>query len=774
MLSDPELDQLLASQSAMRDGLKLLSQHPAVQRLSNLHKDEKNDSIKIEVGLQIGLPSKWIADGKSPDGVLATEPVTFAFPSDYPIHAPTVILRDDFDRSHAHIQPGAPDSPIIPCIYDGDLNELLQYRGLWEIVNQAISWLEKAATRTLIDPKQGWEPIRRDHLDHLVIADASFFRRLVSQKEKHHFYPFLYLKSYLQQKNNRRETNYLVHGQIKKTRLNISQIGSNVLVKSLYESTCSSGISIGKSIAIIITPGKAPSGQLFIADQYSPENVTNLSELKRKAEVCGCKNAFDTAIYYLEKCAKSLTTNGASFPVNIILCARRPHNLIGSDSNIELLPYITEIQLPKLFPNGEATPVYPAGHRESISPELLKQLSGEKLSGAERDVVLVGCGSLGSKIAIHLARSGTAPSAVIDKSFLSPHNAARHALIPGPQILQAGWLSSKTQALTDAIQGLGQSTKSYVEDVTYTATDEALSKKLFPKKTWGIINATASLTVREAIASIPVSQLNSRTIETSLFGGGAVGIMTIEGNNRNPNSLDLIAEAYEFMRQDEFLSETVFGDSDIMQFQEIGQGCGSATMIMSDARISLFAASMAQGIAQLRVNDFPILNGRLLMGRVTEDDMGLTWKTVNVAPVHLVEIDNSPWTVRISARANHQICQEYKFYPNIETGGILVGRVSEVSKTFLVTDVLPAPSDSKRLPNQFVLGTHDVSKMLQAYEASCKSALYCLGTWHTHLNTSGPSQTDIRTAKLICESRIMPSILVIKNKSGYRAILSKE
>ena len=86
-------------------------------------------------------------------------------------------------------------------------------------------------------------------------------------------------------------------------------------------------------------------------------------------------------------------------------------------------------------------------------------------------------------------------------------------------------------------------------------TNNTLLKKLFPKKTWGIINATASLTVREAITSIPVSELPFRIIETSLFGGGAVGIMTIEGQNRNPNSLDLIAEAYEFIRQNELLRE---------------------------------------------------------------------------------------------------------------------------------------------------------------------------------------------------------------------------
>jgi hypothetical protein len=773
VLSQSEREQLLASKSAIWDGIKLLERHPAVRELSNLCKDGKNGSVDIVADIQVGLPSEWMAAGKSPNGVLGIEPVTFVFPSDYPIHAPTVKLRDDFDRSHAHIQPGSPDLPIVPCIYDGDLNELLTVRGLLEIVNQVIRWLEKAAMGTLIDPEQGWEAVRRDNLDSLIVADASDLRNLVSRNEKHHIFPFVYLRSSSQKGTKKK---YSINGQIEKNFISISP-SLNLLIPSnlgnfLYEEQFSNNISMGASIAIIVAPGKLASGELFIADRYDPEDVTNLAELKQRAKIYGCKNALDTAISHLQKCARSLPNKGYSFPVAIVLCARRPYKLIGTDSNIELLPYITEIQTPKLFPQGEETPVYPAGHYESISTELLKQLSGETLSSTDRDLVLVGCGSLGSKIAIHLARSGTAPSAVIDRSYLLPHNAARHALIPSKHFLQSGWLSSKAQALTTAIEGLGQSTEPHTKDVTYSVTNNTLLKKLFPKKTWGIINATASLTVREAITSIPVSELPFRIIETSLFGGGAVGIMTIEGQNRNPNSLDLIAEAYEFIRQNELLREKVFTDTDLLQFQAIGQGCSSATMIMSDARISLFASSMAQGIAQLRINNFPV-HGQLLIGMVADDEMGLSWQTVNVKPIHLVEIDNTLWTVRISDRAHQKICQEYNAYPNTETGGIIVGRVSEISKAFLVTDILPSPSDSQRLPNKFVLGVQDVNKMLHKYALSCKSALYCLGTWHTHLDNSGASQTDEQTGTIMGINSIMPSILLIKNRSGYRAIITK-
>jgi Prokaryotic E2 family A len=769
MLSESELEQLSISSPAIGNGIRVLSQHPAVQEIFAPCKKGTDESIAIIANVQVGLPSSWMAEGKSPSGVLALEPVTFAFPSDYPIHAPKITLRDDFDRYNPHIQPSLNDSSIVPCIYEGDLNELLQLQGLWGIVNQLISWLEKASTRTLIDPAQGWEAVRRDNLDRLIIADATSLRNLVSRKEKHHIFPFVYLKSCCKQDESQSKPQYVVNGQIiGKTPVDISPLDPDSLKRTLYKQKYL-GHAIGTSISIIVTPGKLSSGQPFISDCYSPENVTNLGELYQRAEEYGCKKALQTAISSLKECAKSFTSS--SIPIVIILCARRPHNLIGINSNIEILPYITEIQLPQLFPQGDRTPVYPAGHHEAISTEILKQLSGETLFDSDRDVVLIGGGSLGSKIAIHLARSGTAPSTVIDKGFLSPHNAARHALIPDIPSLHSSWLLSKAQALTEAIAGFGQSTKPFIEDFTYAATDRSLLNRLVPKNTWGIINATASLAMRETIAAIPVSQLKSRTIETALFGGGTVGIMTVEGQNRNPNCLDLIAEAYEFIRQDEFLRSSVF--TDMIQFQSIGQGCGSATMIMSDAKISLFAASMSQGIAQLRANDFPLENGRVLIGRVSEDNMGMSWETIDVPPTHLVAIDNSHWKVRVSERAHQKICHEYDAYSNTETGGILVGRISEISQTFFVTDILPSPPDSERMPNKFVLGVQDVKKTIREYENSCKSALYCLGTWHTHLDDSGASATDEQTAKVMSQARILPSILLIRNKSGYRVVMSQ-
>src|SRR5205823_4139942 len=106
-----------------------------------------------------------------------------------------------------------------------------------------------------------------------------------------------------------------------------------------------------------------------------------------------------------------------------------PFKVIGTESPLELCPYVTDVSVPALFDHSGKSAIRPAGHRDRIEQRLLRRLAG--YGGAQLPPwTLVGCGSLGSKIAMHLARAGAAPSVVVDKRTMSPHNAARHALVP--------------------------------------------------------------------------------------------------------------------------------------------------------------------------------------------------------------------------------------------------------------------------------------------------------------------------------------------------------
>jgi proteasome lid subunit RPN8/RPN11 len=751
---------------AIRRAIQLIADLYLVEQISNIEVNSETGIVNVTACIKLGLPFQWLAQGQSPNGVLAIEPVTFSFPPTYPVHAPTVMLRDDFNRSLAHVQPGVVNGSVFPCIYEGNIDELMHSEGLVAIVDQVITWLENAALNKLIDPQQGWEPVRRDSLKDIVIADTQYLRELVSRQEEHFFLLFEYTK--ITSTNTKKE--FWVHGEIRTIRVKLSsEIGD---LFSYWQP--GKHVLFGKSLALVVTPGKLPSGQRIIADQYQPETVTNFSELSKRAKEYGCSAALQAGFEALTNCLKKLQTlRNEGIPLAVVLCVRRPYPLIGDSSNIEIIPYILNIHAPNLLVQEGLTPIFPAGHLHSITPQLLHTLSGEPSLPDNRDVALIGCGSLGSKIAIHLARSGKAPKSVIDKSYFSPHNAARHALIPDSSNNHLGCLDSKAKALSSAISGLGQVTTPFTEDITKTVNDTKLLRKLIPQKTWGIINATASILVREALASISTNYLKTRIIEAALFANGYVGTLTVEGAERNPNSADLIANFYELVRQDDYLRNLIFTQDSPMQRRPIGHGCSSTTMAISDARISLFAAAMAEGISEMRVDGLSDSAGKILLGELMDGGIGLKWQSITVPPVKIISIEGkSSWTVRLSEHAHQQILEECAHYPSVETGGILMGRVSESQHAFLVTNVLPSPSDSYRSASEFKLGISGVRIQIEEYVKSCNYTLYSLGTWHSHLGDSRPSPIDLQTATTLADGRVPLSVMLIRSSAEYRAILA--
>jgi hypothetical protein len=185
-----------------------------------------------------------------------------------------------------------------------------------------------------------------------------------------------------------------------------------------------------------------------------------------------------------------------------------------------------------------------------------------------------------------------------------------------------------------------------------------------------------------------------RIIETVLFGAGKLGVLTVEGPDRNPDTLDLMAETYTLVREDSALRATMFGPEAGLSRQSIGEGCGATTMVMSDARLSMFAAPMAEIVGSMQSGGLPA-TGRALIASLGEDGLGMRWSDHAVPPVIVIPAGGD-WRVRIAARAAKKMNAEVKRWPGVETGGILMGRISEAARSFYVTNVLPAPPDSQR------------------------------------------------------------------------------
>tara|TARA_R110000823_G_scaffold10240_3_gene35351 strand:- start:4999 stop:7293 length:2295 start_codon:yes stop_codon:yes gene_type:complete len=746
----PELVKAVSRASAV------VASHPQVEQVNA--PVIQGNCLQLELLIEVPMPNAWRVGGVSPSGVHRYEPIRLDFPPLFPIDPPEVSLRADFRRDLAHIQPWLTlDKRPVPCIQDGKLPEFMQQHGIAGILNQTVSWLEHAAEGSLINPDQGWEPVRRDVFNEFLVADAYTLRKNVDRSGGFQFNRMGYF----------RRKEHWFHGQVFNDQYPLNE-GS--LKSAITGMTGSDQHQRGESLALIVWPGKQPSGDPIVCDVYVPENVDDLRGLKKKAREFGCLKELSDGLNRLAQCVKNYGAAESS-PLGIILCARRPFNIIGSTSNIELCCYTLDFNAKEAFPQGEKTPVRPSAHRDQITPELLTRLSGLPPEDSPPAWTLIGAGSLGSKIGLHMGRAGRSPDVIIDSAMMAPHNAARHAMIPYTGDLQILSMEMKARQLREALAGLSQQSHAIIEEVVNVLHTPALSKQAWHRGTWAVINTTASLRVRAALCT---QTLQHRVIEVLLYANGHLGVIATEGVNRNPDIGDILTGLYALANVDEEIRLRLYPDGDDKELPRVivGEGCGSATMQVSDGRISMYAAGMSEYLLSRQQSGLPA-QGELLIGRLSDIGMGVNWEHVSVAPVHIITMENeSVWTIRLSALAHEKIEREVAHWTDVETGGVLLGRQDEVTRTFYVVDVLSAPEDSRRSRNEFVLGVKGLNRTLKEYVKATSATLYSLGTWHSHLTPSGPSKLDSQTAKAMGLARLAPSVLLIHTKEGYRAVLA--
>ena len=700
----------------------------------------------VDVTFRVNLPSESRLRGESLSGVRLDEPVRFDFPSDYPMQAPGVSLRTDFSRSHPHMQPWSTDSRPVPCIYDGNVRELLHREGFAAILNQTALWLDRAAAGTLIDPAQGWEPVRRDSCDDHLEADADRFRAVANRKWGYRFYRLTYLKL--------GSCTGSIYGRISDDSVRVDA-GT---MPNLFVGT---GSGLRKSLALVVWPSPDAVGELVTCDTYRPETVTTLGDLKKRADEYGCGREFDNAMTQL-KLALSRHPQLVPFALAVVLLAHRPCHVIGANSSIELCPYVVDIVGPDHFAAGDAMAVRPAAHLDPMSRRLLVRMSGGAKS-EPKPWTLIGAGSLGSKIALHLARAGNGPEIVVDNDAMMPHNAARHALLPSS--------GAKARLLCESLRELDHKATPVVADAGTALPFEAEENGVWSRNSWLLVNATASFSVHEAVSA--AREMPTRVIEVSMFAGGRVGLITVEGPARNPGAGDLITEFYATVRQDSTLASVLFTHTDAISREAIGQGCGSLTMPMSDGRVSLFGAGMAEYLLAKQRDGLPRTGGEILIGRLSDAGLGVRWESIGVAPVKVVpaRLSGERWSIHVHDRADARISAEVTRWRDVETGGVLMGRISEAARTVHVVDVVEAPEDSVRAADEFVLGVRGLRRQLDAFSDAVDCSLYCLGTWHSHLGGGSPSGKDRATAKAVSLARLTPSVFLIRALDGYHAIL---
>lgn len=752
---------------ALTRALRAIERHAEFVRWHDRAQGTGGIGDEVVFDFSVDLPPQWMADGSSPSGVRPVEPVTVRFEADYPNTQPEFRLRADFPRTFPHLQPGSADQAPRPCLVQGSEANLFRRAGIEGMLSQLSRWLHAAAHDRLNDDPDAWEPARRDHVDDHVVLRPSEVHALPGGRHTWTYRSAAYTSLHMRTEQ-RMHRLVLMPEAVKLT---------TDFWRGLHQSDASSSLYGGRSLAVILAPVPLQGGARFLATQYQPDTVHDIGSLRTALTVWHCIDAFESFLTALNTHLSRYKHNGLRrlVPVVVLVNVPRSRLLAGTTSTIETMAYVLEVNFLDGTLLAGSSRVRLAAVIEQTSSELLRRFNQQTADQATHGWAAVGCGSLGSKIAVLAAHQGRAPSVLIDPEFQDPHNYARHALTPAEANAPNLMLVLKAAAVEYEIARLQQKAAAWPMPVELAVMDAAKLAHLKKAANWVLVNTTASVRVRNFLTEVGTPLGLPRIAEGALFGAGRVGYFGVTGAEQNPDCSELFVVATHKFGDDPTIAAAALSQETQLSTIRTGMGCGSETMQVTDATITLHAGAMTTALLDLHEKGLVDVDGRIWIGQQSDDRMGIRWHQHGVRPFHRVPLeseDSAPWTMHVSADVHDRIETEVKRRPGVETGGVLWGSINEALGAIYVVDLLDAPPDSKRSALSFELGVQGLNQLKAEYTKRSHGYLRCVGTWHSHLRSSGPSGQDRDVARTIARDSDHPNALLIWTPSGYCGLLA--
>lgn len=361
--------------------------------------------------------------------------------------------------------------------------------------------------------------------------------------------------------------------------------------------------------------------------------------------------------------------------------------------------------------------------------KLATSISGQE-SLASKKAVLIGAGSLGSHVAMCLAREGAFRWTIADKDALFPHNLARHVLRrPNLGHHKAVSLSTEICLLTMD----GGAAQPIVTDIL--APDGENSKLLDAAFAGSdvILDCSASIAVARHLCDL--KQSNSRRISIFFNPAGTAVALLVEPASRSISLRSLEAQYYRLVMRSPELAQHL--TEEVGGFRYTGS-CRELTNKIPEHNAAILSAIGANGLIDALNSDEACL-------KIWKLEKTGEVKLFNTEVADCQTVKRGDWTVSSDSelearlkvlRANH--------LPN-ETGGVLLGIVDHLARTVLIVDALDAPLDSVRTPSEFERGVQELLPEIAKRSKQTLHQVRYVGEWHSHPRgvLPEPSRTDI-------------------------------
>ena len=154
---------------------------------------------------------------------------------------------------------------------------------------------------------------------------------------------------------------------------------------------------------------------------------------------------------------------------------------------------------------------------------------------------------------------------------------ARHALA------RAQYAGSKAAELAKELEQLDQSPTIQEGDAVVNLAARETRKIVLPKEALATRSTRPPRSVFVRRLSDLLQKISNPALRKLRYSGAGTAVFSVEGAAHNPTLCDLVAELYATVTDDrvrKLLFDPAFGLTEV----QIGQGCGSLTMPMTDMR----------------------------------------------------------------------------------------------------------------------------------------------------------------------------------------------
>ena len=656
----------------------------------------------IEAEINISIPTGGVYNDLD---IRNKEKILIFLKSEYPLNAPAVmVLRDDFPFSFIpHLNMGVSQSKIEElnlCLYRGNIDEWFYEHGAMAFCDLINEWFSDLVDGELIK-QDGFECVRISNSKGVMVADYETFEQRII--------------------NDIREKGCYI--------LSLSISGCYMKVNQEDYSTD------GKHWPCILVFDKRVNAE------YISENLRVASDLRKFYSYQSLNHAIQKyrKKYYDPNNKNTLLNNN----IFIILAVKRPQQVIGNFGEFEFLAFLMEFDFSQ-NPYIDNCPIKNMLALQSLNCRITERLSGTQFK--KSDIIVWGCGALGSKVSLEMARMGYLSQKLYDDDILMPHNLVRHEIAS-----KYALGLNKASALEIEIKAMyGNDAKiSGVAKTSFSCEDMNNDEM--------IIDCTAS--ERNLNWSCMSNTIKNRFIRCEIFMDGKLGAVFVEGKNRNPDAYDMRVNLWYRAVGNKTIEKWLNQDvKENMEFH-IGFGCSSDTMVLDDATISNHASVIPHCINKYSQLDC----GTLIVNYFNKDALEDNFINVFEIEKYVSWKSEGGWIIhcpsKIIERLSQIACEK------TENMGIWFGHINNRMKRVTIADTY-IPVDNIRSSGKVTGGVQGVEANIKQIRRNTGGMINYIGEWHTHPNGCVmPSETDYKAFEKV-DKRNGPFLMSIITRNN--------